>query len=89
MGQPKRGDRILVKDLQLGDIVALTDGAEYNTMTVYQRTDNGDCQIYRPYVHVGDVEYSGHRLIPYVGIEDFMLPCTSTVIFYRRGGPIR
>jgi len=73
-----------VWQLRVGDIVLLSSG-EYMHATVYQELENGDVKVWRPYVHTGDVLYSGNRVIPYVGIEDFTLTATSTVTLLRYG----
>ena len=73
-----------VKDLRLGDTVRIFS-MEYGTATVYQILETGDCKVWRPYVHTGDFRYSGNRIVPYVGMEDFTLYNDQTVTVLRVG----
>jgi hypothetical protein len=78
--------RVKVSELGLGDIIHLSNEgyAGYMTATVYRKDENGDCHVRRPYVHTGDVVYSGPSLISYIGIEDFILPAIGEVTLIRR-----
>ena len=73
-----------VWQLRVGDIVALSSG-EYMHATVYQELENGDAKVFRPFVHTGDVLYSGNQVSKYVGIEDFTLTANTTVTLLRCG----
>ena len=72
-----------VSDLKLGDKVKLFDGA-YGTATVYQITEDY-VMVWRPFVKTEDFSYSGNRVIPYVGIEDFSLYFGSHVVLLEHG----
>lgn len=71
------------KDLGLGDVVSLSidKTLPYDTATVYRKLENGDCMVWRPYVHTSDFSYGDKEgsVIPYLGIEDFTLSANTDV----------
>ncbi len=73
-----------VKDLRLGDVVRLFEGA-YGTATVKQ-TKDGVVTLFRPYGHTSDFSYTG-GVICYVGMESIVYHDTSEQDFhlYSRG----
>ena len=75
---------ILVKDLQLGDVIDLELEA-YGYATVWKMDEDGTTHVWRPYVHVGGCVYAGNRLIPFIGLENFSLLPTSEVKLVRKG----
>lgn len=77
---------VKVSSLKPGDIVRVMSG-EYGDATVY-RVDGEAVHVWRPYVHTGDVLYSGGRVVPYIGVEDFTLNPSTEVTLLRNGPPL-
>lgn len=67
-------------ELKLGDVIRCFDGA-YGTGTVTMVTGT-EVIVTRPYLHVGDVEYTG-GLLTYTGLETIRYPRDAKV--YRDG----
>jgi hypothetical protein len=80
---------VQVKELSPGDHIKLLGAGEYTTATVYQKSPDGDCKVWRPYVHTADFTYGDNRVVPYVGIEDFTIHAWTTVTLLRRADPKR
>lgn len=62
--------KIKAKDLRLGDVIQISDGA-YHTATVKQ-IENGYATLFRPYTHTADFSCTA-GVICYVGVENFTI----------------
>jgi hypothetical protein len=81
---------ILARECQLGDVVQTSPfvDASYADATVVRITDT-EIYLFRPYVHTSDFSYSGNRIIPYVGFEQYQIYPESRVrLIYRRSAPV-
>jgi len=83
----------MAKDLGLGDIVVLGVGG-YNVATVTQVHKDGTVDLLRPYVHTGDVSYSGNaegssRVLAYLGFEEIKNINPNHLDRLQKGSPVR
>lgn len=80
---------ILVKDLQLGDVVRSFDGP-YSAATV-KKIEETQVILFRPYVQTADFSYTGGVLC-YIGVEEYPLWKNDTAkvtLLYRREEPLK
>lgn len=82
---------VFVSELKLGDKVRLgpSAGPCFNDATVYKIDQFGQVSVWRPYIHTGDVVYSGNHVIPYIGVEDFTLAPTTRVYLLEHGPELK
>jgi hypothetical protein len=78
----------------LGDVVVLGFGNGYNVATVTQVHKDGTVDLLRPYVHTGDVSYSGSdegssRVLGYLGFEEVKRVNPERLDRLRKGDPVR
>jgi len=75
---------IKTRELQLGDVVSLYEGA-YSTATVKKITEDL-ITLFRPYVHASDFPNIG-GIMCYIGIEEFTIHRNTDqdfVLFFRK-----
>lgn len=74
---------ILAGDLKLGDVIRIGGGGAFVDSTVRQIMDDGRVRLWRPYVVVGDVAYTGGVGVS-IGVEDFEIWPNRAVTLVRR-----
>lgn len=82
---------MMAKALVLRDQVRVnTEPWPYCVSTVIRRDeDREEVTVLRPYVHTGDCEYAGNRVIGYLGFEEWSMPFNTQVIWLGNEGPVR
>jgi hypothetical protein len=75
-------------NLQLGDTVRLAEHGEFMDAVVQSISPEG-AGVFRPYATTANFSYGKHgggtQVIPYIGIEQFVIPSGCDVILLRRG----
>ena len=73
--------------LNLGDRIQLFEGA-YSTATVVKINETTVTTV-RPYIHIGDFEYIGHKVLHYTGIETCDIPKSILVTLLEKGPELK